>query len=154
MLDDPVPMDLLHSHDPELVCQHLCCFAIETRKENVELYSPATISQVAIVRLKPYEYLSCSPAFSKILGIMTFMVLIPTCCFVYLSLLGSLGTLIDGCIYKSLASGGNLLMYKSSNCTKQEQHTCTYLLCKSMSLNLCWLFLETSSVYEQNIPAL
>ena len=41
--DDSVPMDLLHSHDPELVCKHLCCFAMETRKENGELYPPATI---------------------------------------------------------------------------------------------------------------
>ena len=36
-------LDLLHSHDPELVCKHLYCFAMDTRKENRELYPPATI---------------------------------------------------------------------------------------------------------------
>ena len=41
--NDPVPMDLLHSHDPELVCKHLCCFVMETRKENGELYPFATV---------------------------------------------------------------------------------------------------------------
>ena len=41
--EDPVPMDLLHRHDPELVCKHLCNFVMETRKENGELYPPATI---------------------------------------------------------------------------------------------------------------
>ena len=80
---------------------------METRKENVaggiELYSPPTIR--LLLR-------GLNLAFSKSLDIMTFMVLIPTSCFVYHSLLGSLGTLINGCIYKSLASGGNLLMYK------------------------------------------
>ena len=43
MPHDPVPIDLLHSHDPELVCKYLCCFAMETRKENGELYPPAII---------------------------------------------------------------------------------------------------------------
>ena len=43
MSNNPVPMNLLQSHDPRLVCKHLCCFAMEKRKENGELYPPATI---------------------------------------------------------------------------------------------------------------
>jgi len=99
-----------------------------------------------------FEYLFCSPAFSKMLGIIPFMVLIPTSCFVYQGLLASLGILGNGRIYKYLASGGNLLMYVSSNLTKHPgspgtAYARTCLLCKSMSLNLCWLFLDTNSVY-------
>ena len=30
MSDNPVPMDLLHSHDPKLVCKYLYCFVMET----------------------------------------------------------------------------------------------------------------------------
>ena len=43
MPNDPVPMNLLQSHDPGLVCKHSCCFAMEIRKEDGELYPPATI---------------------------------------------------------------------------------------------------------------
>ena len=41
--DDPVPADLLKSHDPGLVCKWLCRFVLETRKDNGEPYPPATL---------------------------------------------------------------------------------------------------------------
>ena len=41
--DDPVPANLLKSHDPGLVCKWLCRFVLETRKDNGEPYPPATL---------------------------------------------------------------------------------------------------------------
>ena len=41
--DDPVPADLLQSHDPELVCKWLCRFVIETRKTDGSPYPPSTL---------------------------------------------------------------------------------------------------------------
>ena len=41
--DNPVPHDLLSRNDPELVCKWLCCFVLETRKEDGSEYPPSTI---------------------------------------------------------------------------------------------------------------
>ena len=41
--DDPVPLDLLNSHDPVLVSKHLQHFVMETRNTNGESYTPATL---------------------------------------------------------------------------------------------------------------
>lgn len=41
--DDPVPLDLLNSHDPVLVSKHLQRFVMETRNTNGESYTPATL---------------------------------------------------------------------------------------------------------------
>ena len=41
--DDPVPLDLLSSHDPVLVSKHLRRFVMETRSTNGEPYPPATL---------------------------------------------------------------------------------------------------------------
>ena len=41
--DDPVPLDLLSSHDPVLVSKHLQRFVMETRNTNGESYTPATL---------------------------------------------------------------------------------------------------------------
>ena len=41
--EDPVPLDLLKSHDAELVCKSLCKFVLETRNSSGQHYPPATI---------------------------------------------------------------------------------------------------------------
>ena len=41
--DNPVPLDLLSSHDPVLVSKHLQRFVMETRNTNGESYTPATL---------------------------------------------------------------------------------------------------------------
>ena len=41
--NDPVPADLMQSHDPELVGKWLCQFAMETRKTDGSLYPPSTL---------------------------------------------------------------------------------------------------------------
>ena len=41
--EDPVPLDLLRSHDAELVCKSLCKFVLETRNSSGQHYPPATI---------------------------------------------------------------------------------------------------------------
>ena len=40
---DPVPADLMQSHDPELVCKWLCRFVMETRKTDGSRYPPSTL---------------------------------------------------------------------------------------------------------------
>ena len=40
---DPVPPDLLKSHDPELLCKWLCRFVMETRRTDGTQYPPATL---------------------------------------------------------------------------------------------------------------
>lgn len=44
--DDPVPDDILESHDPATVSKYLCMFAAKTRKESGDKYSPATIKSL------------------------------------------------------------------------------------------------------------
>ena len=41
--DDPVPKDLLASHDADLVCKWLCQFLMETRKTDGSLYPPSSL---------------------------------------------------------------------------------------------------------------
>ena len=41
--EDPVPLDLLRSHDAELVCKPLCKYVLETRNSSGHHYPPATI---------------------------------------------------------------------------------------------------------------
>ena len=41
--DDPVPLDLLSSHDPVMVSKHLQRFVMETCNTNAEPYPPATL---------------------------------------------------------------------------------------------------------------
>ena len=43
VVDDPVPMDLLESQDANLVNKHLCCYVLETRRENGSHYPPGTM---------------------------------------------------------------------------------------------------------------
>ena len=38
-----VPIDLLRSHDAQLVCKWLCCFVLETRKTDGSAYPPASL---------------------------------------------------------------------------------------------------------------
>ena len=40
---EAVPTDLLHSHNPQLVCKWLCRFLMETRKSDGSLYPPASL---------------------------------------------------------------------------------------------------------------
>lgn len=41
--EDPVPLDLLKSHDAKLVSKNLCKFVMETRREDGKLYPPASL---------------------------------------------------------------------------------------------------------------
>ena len=41
--DDPVPKDLLVSHDADLVCKWLCRFLMEARKTDGSLYPPSSL---------------------------------------------------------------------------------------------------------------
>ena len=41
--NDPVPPDLLKSHDPELLCKWLCRYVMETRRTDGTQYPPATL---------------------------------------------------------------------------------------------------------------
>ena len=41
--DDPVPEDLLQSHDPTQIVKYLCLYVLETRKEDGSPYPPATL---------------------------------------------------------------------------------------------------------------
>ena len=41
--DDPVPLDLLSSHDPVLMSKHLQRFVVETHNTNGEPYPPAAL---------------------------------------------------------------------------------------------------------------
>ena len=43
---DPVPADLLGSHDPNLVCRWLCRYVMETRKEDGHPYPPSTLQSL------------------------------------------------------------------------------------------------------------
>ena len=43
VLDDEVPLDLLESHDADLVNKHLCRFVLETRREDGNRYPPGTL---------------------------------------------------------------------------------------------------------------
>ena len=40
---EPIPDDLLASHDPQLVCKWLCRFVIKTRKSDGSPYSPSSL---------------------------------------------------------------------------------------------------------------
>ena len=42
-LEDPEPLDLLQSHDAELVYKTICKFVVETRNSSGQHYPPATI---------------------------------------------------------------------------------------------------------------
>ena len=41
--EDPVPLDLLQSHDAKLVCKNLCRFVMETQREDGKPYPPASL---------------------------------------------------------------------------------------------------------------
>ena len=41
--EDPVPLDLLRSHDAKLVCKNLCRFVMETRREDGKPYPPTSL---------------------------------------------------------------------------------------------------------------
>ena len=41
--EDPVPLDLLRSHDAKLVCKNLCRFMMETRREDGKPYPPTSL---------------------------------------------------------------------------------------------------------------
>lgn len=41
--DDPVPSDLLKCDDTQVLCKWLCCFVLETRKEDGSPYPPSTL---------------------------------------------------------------------------------------------------------------
>ena len=45
-----VPIDLLQSHDAQLVCKWLCCFVLETRKTDGSAYPPASLVNCELQR--------------------------------------------------------------------------------------------------------